>query len=152
MRLETYMYQSADLENTLILHEGVRNFAYLDTTGNITCGVGRNLSKGGQGLSADEILTLLKNDIDRICRRICHYQWFIRSNQVRRDALIELGFNMGVEALLGFKEFLGALAANNPGQAVRALQNSKWIKEVSKDRSDDIIFRIKTGAYRVKPK
>lgn len=146
------MYESQDLENTLILHEGVSKFAYTDTTGHITVGVGRNISKTGQGLSTDEIMFLLKNDIDRVYRSICHYQWFERCNEVRRDVLIELGFNIGVEGLLSFKDFLSALEVNNPGQAVRALESSKWIHEVGESRSQDILYRVQYGRYRTKPR
>lgn len=53
---------TTDLAKALIEHhEGRRAHPYTDTTGNLTIGVGRNLSD--RGLSADEIDLLFANDL-----------------------------------------------------------------------------------------
>ena len=48
----------------LIHHEGKKETVYLDSMGIETVAVGRNLSH--VGLSEDEIMYLLNNDIDRV--------------------------------------------------------------------------------------
>ena len=55
----------------LIHHEGKENFVYLDTKKIETIGVGRNLRH--VGLSEDEIMLLLNNDIDRVEKQLDKY-------------------------------------------------------------------------------
>jgi lysozyme len=51
------------LEEMLIRQEGNRKFPYECTAGKLTIGVGRNLDD--MGLTEDEVLYLLDNDIQR---------------------------------------------------------------------------------------
>lgn len=141
------MYSNPDLENKLVEHEGIRKFAYTDTVGKITVGIGRNIDKDGEGLSVDECFYLMRNDIDRRYRVLMQYDWFKMQNDARQGALIELAFNLGINGLLEFKDVIAALNPLNPGAAYKALNDSKWATEVSPARSKDICSRILYGRY-----
>ena len=59
----------------LIHHEGKRNTVYSDTMGIPTIAVGRNLRD--VGLSEDEIMYLLDNDIDRVENQLdTYFSWW----------------------------------------------------------------------------
>ena len=100
-----------DLVEMVKRHEGVKSKVYLCTAGFETIGVGRNISESGLGLSADEIDYLLSNDLKR-----CHeelqdaYYCYGGLNQARRDAMVDMCFNLGITRLRGFVKALEAMS------------------------------------------
>jgi lysozyme len=136
------------LTEMLRRHEGVETHAYKCTSGKITVGVGRNIDPdGGLGLSDDEIDVLLENDIDRSIKELgAAFNWFSDLNEARRDAMIDLAFNMGLTRLNGFKKALAAMAEANYDTAAAEFMDSKWASQV-KDRAIEICAMIKTGNY-----
>jgi len=136
------------LTEMLRRHEGVETHAYKCTSGKITVGVGRNIDEsGGIGLSDDEIDYLLENDIDRCIKELgSAFNWFSDLNEARRDAMIDLVFNMGLTRLTGFKKALAAMAEANYDTAAAEFMDSKWASQV-KDRAIEICAMIKTGNY-----
>ena len=92
-------------------HEGVETHAYECSEGKITVGVGRNIDqRGGMGLSEDEVEYLLENDIERVIKELAkEYPWFNKLDDVRRDAMIDISFNLGATRLRGFKRALSAM-------------------------------------------
>ena len=99
------------LVKQLRLHEGSRQFAYEDHLGYVTVGVGRCLDeKVGLGLSEAEIDFLLKNDIERCTAELQQrFDWFDGLDEVRKVALVDMNFNMGITRLSKFKNMLSAL-------------------------------------------
>ena len=100
-----------DLIEMVKRHEGVKSKVYLCTAGFETIGVGRNISESGLGLSPDEIDYLLHNDLER-----CHqelqdaYYWYGGLNKARRDAMVDMCFNLGITRLRGFVKALEAMS------------------------------------------
>ena len=137
------------LISRIVEHEGMKKFAYKDTMGYITVGIGRCLQDGvGKGLSTDECFFLLKNDIADFRGQLSVYPWFKCQDDVRQNALIELCFNMGLSHLLQFKNTLDALGRKNYPEAAKELLSSKWAQQVGKARSEDIAYRISVGRYK----
>jgi len=136
------------LTEMLRRHEGVETHAYKCTSGKITVGVGRNIDPdGGLGLSDDEIDVLLENDIDRSIKELgAAFNWFSDLNEARRDAMIDLVFNMGLTRLTGFKKALAAMAEANYDLAAAEFMDSQYASQV-KDRAIEICAMIKTGNY-----
>ena len=67
-------------------------------------------------------------------------------NQVRREALIEMCFNMGPGNLSKFRMMLACLAQEDfEGTADQAIA-SRWADQVGK-RADRIAERIRSGQY-----
>lgn len=138
---------SRALQVLLIQHEGDRPNAYDDATaktlvtgdtlkGNLTIGVGHNLS--AKGLSPAIRQLLLEEDIqdveDALDERL---PWWRSLSDNRQMVLADMCFNMGIGGLLGFPKFLAAMHAENWSEAILQLKNSLWASQV-KQRATDI--------------
>jgi len=128
-------------------HEGVRSHVYLCSAGYETIGVGRNISKSGMGLSDDEVDYLLENDIVRVVKELStEYPWFNSLDDVRKDAMIDISFNLGATRLRGFKRALAAMEVADYKLAAKEFLDSKWSRDV-KGRSHELAIMIETGEY-----
>ena len=128
-------------------HEGVRSHVYLCSAGYETIGVGRNISKSGMGLSDDEVDYLLENDIARVIKELSsEYPWFKSLDDVRKDAMIDISFNLGATRLRGFKRALAAMEVADYKLAAKEFLDSKWSRDV-KGRSHELASMIETGEY-----
>lgn len=141
------------LTEMLRRHEGEvknsagRHIVYDCPAGHATIGIGRNVSESGLGLSDIEVELMLENDIDRSIKELgAAFNWFSDLNEARRDAMIDLVFNMGLTRLNGFKKALAAMAEANYDTAAAEFMDSKWASQV-KDRAIEICAMIKTGNY-----
>ena len=91
---------------------------------------------------------LLENDIKRVEQELIDsFEWYESLDEVRKDALCNLCFNIGLPSLKGFKLALGHMADRNYEDASREFLNSKWAKDVGPLRSIDITDMIRTGRY-----
>ncbi len=130
-------------------HEGVETHAYKCTSNKITLGVGRNIDKsGGLGLSIPEIDYLLSNDVKRVSEElILAFSWFSELDKVRKDAMIDMCFNMGLPRLKLFKKSLEAMANEDYDIAAIEFLDSNWAKQVG-GRSIIVTDMIRSGDYR----
>ena len=102
---------------------------YLDTVGKLTIGVGRNLDD--KGLSRNEALDLLQNDINDAIEDVRHCcSIYDELSRPRQLVLISMAFNMGREGLSRFIRFLDALHANDWERAADEMMRSKWATQV----------------------
>lgn len=128
-------------------HEGVRSHVYLCSAGYETIGVGRNISKSGMGLSDEEVDLLLENDIERVIKELSsEYPWFNTLDDVRKDAMIDISFNLGATRLRGFKRALAAMEVADYKTASVEFLDSKWARQV-KGRALELADMIRTGEY-----
>ena len=128
-------------------HEGVRSHVYLCSAGYETIGVGRNIAKSGLGLSDDEVDYLLENDIVRVIKELSlEYPWFKNLDDVRKDAIIDIGFNLGATRLRGFRRALAAMEVADYKTASLEFLDSKWSRDV-KGRSTELAYMIEMGEY-----
>ena len=129
-------------------HEGVETHAYKCTAEKITIGVGRNIDPaGGLGLSQDEIDYLLTNDIKRVTAELDKaFPWFSVLDEVRRYALIDLCFNLGLTRLKLFRLALGAMENQDYETASKEFLDSNWAKQVG-TRAITITDMIRSGLY-----
>ena len=128
-------------------HEGVKSHVYLCSAGYETIGVGRNISKSGMGLSEDEVNYLLENDIERVIKELSsEYPWFNSLDDVRKDAMIDISFNLGATRLRGFKRALAAMEVADYTTAAKEFLDSKWSRDV-KGRATELCYMIETGNY-----
>ena len=142
---------SANLIDSIKRHEGFSPTAYRCPTGRLTIGFGRCVDpdEPGTGITEEEAEDLLANDLiafEAAARRVVGDNIWSLLNQVRREALIEMAFNMGAGNLAKFKRMINALMAEDyEGAATQAL-DSRWADQVGK-RADRIAERIRTGEY-----
>lgn len=134
------------LQRLLIKHEGFRNKPYEDTSGFVSIGVGRNLD--GLGLSDEEVMYLLDNDIKRCDKELLrNFRWYADLCRCRQDAMLSLCFNLGISRLLKFKKALAAMEARDYDTAADEFLDSKWATQVGSERVEDIVSMIRTGVY-----
>lgn len=136
------------LRDMIKRHEGVETHCYKDHLGLETIGVGRCIAEGSLGLSDDEIDYLLDNDIVRCIKELTRaLPWFGLLDDVRKEALIDLCFNLGLTRLLGFKKALAAIEASDWDTAKVELLDSRWAAQVG-NRAQEIAEMIRTGIYQ----
>ena len=128
-------------------HEGVRSKVYLCSAGYETIGVGRNISESGIGLSDEEVDMLLENDIARVIKELAsEYPWFNDLDDVRKDAMIDISFNLGATRLRGFRRALSAMEKGNYREASAEFLDSKWSRDVG-GRALELSDMIASGKY-----
>jgi lysozyme len=129
-------------------HEGVKSHAYQCTAKRWTIGVGRNIdADGGIGLSEEEIDYLLRNDIRRIVDELDgEYPWFKELDATRKDAMVDISFNLGATRLRGFKKALAAMAAKDYRTAAIEFLDSRWARQVG-TRALELVDLIEHGDY-----
>jgi lysozyme len=129
-------------------HEGVEHHIYRCSAGFWTLGAGRNVDpQGGLGLSDDEVDYLLQNDIERVIKELStEYRWFNSLDDVRKDAMIDISFNLGATRLRGFKRALAAMEVADYTTAAKEFLDSKWSRDV-KGRATELCYMIETGNY-----
>ena len=126
----------------IMRHEGESLKLYRDSRGYWTIGYGRLLDPSlGGGISQDEALYLLDNDIAKARNDCGTYPWFSNLSEARQAAMLDLSFNLG-SRLSNFKHFLAAMAVENWGLAADELENSLWYKQVG-HRGPEIVNLIK---------
>ena len=121
----------AKLRAQLIRHEGVVNHAYEDHLGFLTIGVGRLIDeRRGGGLSDDEVMYLLDNDIDRFTHALqSQLDFFNDLNDTQQQALVNMAFQLGVNGLLSFRNTLGLMRSKRYAEAHTEALKSRWAKQ-----------------------
>ena len=122
-------YDRPQLIIELTRDEGRKSGIYIDSTGNVSGGVGRNLT--AHGFHPGEIDLMLSNDIDAAefaLDRIA--PWWRHLDAVRARVLLNMCFNMGGNGLSGFIRFLAQVEASDWPGAVSQMQASAWAKQV----------------------
>jgi len=129
-------------------HEGVETHAYKCTAEKITIGVGRNIDPaGGIGLSDDEIDFLLANDVARVNKELLlTFSWFAELDEVRKDAMINICFQLGLPRLKKFKMSLAHMKNGDYDLAADEFLISNWANQTPA-RAKDITHMIRSGDY-----
>lgn len=134
--------QRSRLRQLLIKHEGLRLKSYVDTQGKTTIGVGRNLTD--VGISSDEAMQLLTNDLTRIEQEANALPWYGSLSPNRQNVILSMIFNMGFNGLLKFQGMISALTYANWNKAADEMLNSKWAAQVGQ-RALDLAELIRKG-------
>lgn len=124
--LATGAWAKFSLEDQLIGHEGLEKCVYEDTQGQMTIGVGRNLT--ANGISREEALFLLQNDVAEAIADLESLPFWLTLNEARQRVLIDIRFNVGPSRFIKFKKLREALEAGDYGRAAKEIRNSKLSK------------------------
>jgi lysozyme len=131
------------LKQLLVSHEQYKQFPYVDITGHITVGIGRNLTD--RGISTTEAFYLLDDDILYFSGKLNHFLKFFSSlNENRQIALINMCFNLGVQGFLNFTQMILALEAYDYERTADEMLKSKWADQVG-ERATFLANIIITG-------
>jgi lysozyme len=132
------------LEEMLIKHEGLRLKPYKDSVGKTTIGIGRNLDD--IGISKDEAIVLLRNDIKTATYEANKYPWFKVMNEPRQNVIISMIFNLGAVGFSHFKQTITYLENGQYELASAQMLKSKWATQVGK-RAIELSEMIRTGQF-----
>ena len=134
----------------LIHHEGKKNKVYLDTKKIETIGVGRNLRD--VGLSDDEVLYLLNNDINTVEKQLdTYFPWWRGKKEKVRRMLISFVFNVGIGTARKFVKMMKAIELDRYHTAAQELlfndkgEPSKYSKQVGR-RAKELAKWLKEGS------
>lgn len=131
------------LKGLLVEHEKYRQFAYTDSTGHLTIGIGRNLTD--RGINPTEAYYLLDDDIFYFNNKLNHYlPFFSELDENRQIVLIDMCFNLGVQGLLAFKQMVSALESHDYERAAREMMESKWAEQVG-ERATQLAAIMRTN-------
>lgn len=129
------------LKTIILKHEQKRNFPYLDTKGNITIGIGYNLSS--RGLKDEWINNQYDEDVNYFYRKLdSDFPWFKNLSEARKIVLIDMCF-MGYKKFLTFKKMLSALERGDYLKAAEEILNSDWAKEVKGRAQEDYDLMVR---------
>jgi lysozyme len=131
------------LRSLLVQHESYRQFPYVDTTGHLTIGIGRNLAD--RGISQTEAFYLLDEDASYFTSKLSHYlPFFLKLSENRQIALVDMCFNLGVQGFLNFKDMILALESHDYERAAKEMLDSKWAGQVG-NRAVKLAQIVKTN-------
>ncbi len=135
------------LHAELLRDEGLRLKPYRDGKGYLTIGIGRNLDT--VGISVEESHLLCLHDMERAEKALnTHCPWLGQLNPVRQRVLLNMTFNLGIQKLCGFTQFLEALQHQDYECAAGAMLDSRWAEQVKAraTRLADMMRRGKTAS------
>lgn len=116
------------LKQLIVSHEKKCNYPYLDTQGNISIGIGYNLS--ARGLPDSWINEQYEADVAYFNAQLLHdFPWYEDLCDPRKMVLIDMAF-MGYKSFKGFDRMLVALAARDYEKASLEILNSLWASQV----------------------
>ncbi len=134
---------TTNLKNDIIKDEGFRQFPYLCTAEKMTIGIGRNLDD--VGITEKEALYLLENDIEKSIKEAKEiFSCFDNHNQVRKEVIINMIFNLGKTRFLGFRKAIQAIKDNDYMLAGSEMMDSKWYNQVG-SRAARLVQEMKSG-------
>lgn len=133
------------LHEMLIKHEGLKLKVYKCSAGKATIGVGRNIED--LGISKEEAMILLENDVLRCFNELNGFDWFNSLDAVRQDAIINMVFNLGLTRFLTFKKFIAAITIKQFEQASEEMLDSLWAQQVG-SRAFELSQMVRTGQYQ----
>jgi len=157
---------SLDLEQFVSTNEGgFRAQTYLDSLGHKTVGIGFNLDRPGakerlQSVGADfeavrnGSVKLTQAQADQLfARDLKEAEEAVRSSVgdrfsalsgARKQALIDMAFNLGPKGFKNFAKMIRAVKNGNYNLAASEMRKSKWAKQVG-TRADKVIQRMIEG-------
>ena len=128
--------------------EGEKLYGYLDSLGFLTLGVGRLIDhrKGG-GISKAESAYLLANDIEsKTAELTARLPWLYLLDPVRRGAMLNMAFQLGVDGLLGFRNSLELMRTGQYREAADNFMKSKWANQTPA-RARRVTDQIRSGVW-----
>ncbi len=127
--------------------EGRERYAYYDTRGYLTIGIGCLVDKrivGAAGLCDEAIDAQFAHDSARARKDAAALPGFQRCNEVRQAVLVSMCFQLG--NLQGWPRFKAALALGDYEMAAREGLDSLWAKQTPK-RAERQMQMLKTGEW-----
>jgi lysozyme len=139
----------------LKFEEGLSLKAYICPAGKRTIGYGHNLDakplfmgvKVPRRITKEYAYNLLRQDIDDVLKELKVKKPIVHIlDDARRDAFINMAFQMGVDGFLEFKSMLNDVDFEMWDSAADEALDSKWAKQTP-GRAKRVAGQIRTGKY-----
>jgi lysozyme len=147
------------LRDQLVRDEGRRERLYVDCCGkdrkqcrcskqgHLTGGVGRNFD--AVALCQDEIELMLDNDIRAAKHLVGRWlPWSATIDEVRREVLQNMTFNMGIGWVMEFKKMIEAMQRADWQTAAQELLDSDYGRAATRERALRLATQLETGIRR----
>jgi len=136
------------LRGQLITDEGNVGYAYQDSEGYWTIGVGHLIDNKLGGLLDDDVIELqLDNDIDRVeADAMRAFPWYQDLSDVRQEVILNMVFNLGITRFKKFRITIDAIASHDFETASQEMLDSKWSTQVG-TRSVRLSEAMRTGEW-----
>ena len=144
-----------NLKQQLEFEEGRRLKAYTCTAGHKTIGIGHNLDVkpafNGQRIPdiiSDQVCDLIfDRDLNDTITQL-NFVWLANTklDPARRDAVINMCFQLGINGVMKFKLMLNALERSDWVAAKAHALNSSWAKQTP-ERAERVAEQLLTGTY-----
>lgn len=139
------------IEDFLKPQEGLKFKPYKDTRGYWTIGYGHKMTQQEiatiKQITLEQSEALFKKDIEKATELTQNnFAFFSSLSDCRKAILISMVFNMGMEGVKGFHNFLRFASENKPWDAAREMVDSNWSKEVG-DRTKKLARAWATNTW-----
>jgi lysozyme len=142
-----YGAEILNVRELIALHEGRIPYAYSDSLGYLTIGIGHLIDQRKGGRLPEPIIdALFEHDLHEHTNELfAHLPWARDLDPVRQAVLVDMYFNLRL-GLLGFKETLQHFEAGRWELAAAAMLDSKWAQQVGV-RAIRLATMVRTGAW-----
>lgn len=143
------------LIDQLKFEEGYRDKPYLCTKGKKTIGYGHNMDAKpffeGKKIpdKIDKVYAerLLMSDISEVRETLSkRFPEIEALEDARRDALIQMGFQLGYDGFMKFRKMIAAIKKRDWKEAYRQALDSDWAKQTPK-RAERVSKQLLTNTY-----
>lgn len=114
--------------------EGYRRWAYRDSRGHMTIGIGHLLipDQPHTAITDEAVEAIFQDDLAKAAAIYNRVAWLDSLSEARQGAVLNLCFNLGVEGALRFRKFFEALHDGDWERAGAELLDSEWARQVGK--------------------
>lgn len=120
-----------DVKKALERDEGRIPYAYQDSEGYWTIGVGHLIDKRLGGRLPEHIIdALLEYDVERAVAEAETFWWFEGLSDARKAVVVNMMFNLGLRKFKGFRRMIAALEREDYEAAADEMLDSKWARQV----------------------
>lgn len=126
-------------------HEIFHGFPFADERGMLTIGYGRRLA--AHPLTQEEGAHLLERDLRWLQPRLIYTYPIVDSiGPVRRAALLNMAYSLGITGIIGLTQMWAAIEAGAWNEAADEIMGSYWARQ-TKSRAHDIAYMLRTGEW-----
>lgn len=133
-----------ELISSTKVHEGFRSRAYQDSVGVWTIGYGTNLQE--LEITEEIAAAWMLNKLRQAETSAGGYPWFAALSQPRKDAIVEMIYNLGLPRFDKFAKLRTALGAKDYAKASEEMLASVWAEQVGV-RALRLATQMRRGEY-----
>ena len=132
-----------ELEREVASDEGFMPIPYRCTSGKLSIGYGTNIQ---DGITREEALLLMRHRLGKVVAALeSRLPFWPNLSPERKHVLANMGYQLGITGLLGFRQMLAALERGDYEAAAREMLDSKWAKRDTPGRAGRLAERMRRG-------